>query len=80
MQYVCIRCGDTWSVGETTDEPSGGLCDRCITQYVRDKQKYQGNHDCFRRATENCARTECSYWEPCLRVLNNFADEEKDEQ
>ena len=76
MRYVCIRCRDTWIVGETTDEPSGGLCDRCITQYVRKKQESQGFSDCFRRATESCSNKECSYWEPCIRDSANCEDKE----
>jgi hypothetical protein len=72
MNYVCIRCGATWVIGEFSGEPSGGLCDVCITQYVRERQKSQGYYDCFRRATENCSEKECSYWEPCNRDLNEF--------
>ena len=42
MNYVCIACGATWRVGKPTDEPSGGLCDRCIRRYVR-KNKEAGD-------------------------------------
>ena len=69
MNYVCIGCDATWVVGKPSDEPSGGLCDQCITRYVRKKQKSQGFHDCFRRKTENCSEKECTYWEPCKRGL-----------
>ena len=77
MKYVCIRCGVTWIVGESTDEPSGGLCDKCITTYVRDKQKREGVNDCFKRSTENCSETDCSYWEPCNREFMNGAEQKE---
>jgi hypothetical protein len=77
MNYVCIRCGVTWVVGESTAEPSGGLCKKCITTYVRDKQKREGVNDCFNRAIENCSETECSYWEPCNRESVGSAEKEK---
>ena len=67
MTYVCIRCRTTWIVGEASAEVSGGLCDRCITEYVRDRQKNNGFHDCFKRATQTCSETCCSYWEVCNR-------------
>ena len=67
MKYICIRCGTTWIVGKNTDEPSGGLCDPCITEYVREKQKSRGFHDCFRSATDDCSETECSYWDFCIK-------------
>jgi hypothetical protein len=67
MRYVCVRCRTTWIVGNETAEPSGGLCNSCITEYVRVKQKSNGFHDCFKRATMPCSETECSYWEVCNR-------------
>lgn len=39
MRYICIKCDVIWIIGEPGAELSGGLCDRCITQYVREKQK-----------------------------------------
>ena len=74
MNYVCIRCRDTWIVGEPTDAPSGGLCERCITEYIRAKQKRQGLDDCFKRANDSCSETDCTYWEPCNREFNNFKE------
>jgi ribosomal protein L40E len=69
MKYVCIRCETTWIVGKATNEPSGGLCDRCITQYIRKKQKERGFHDCFRKGPDDCVETECSYWDSCIKEL-----------
>ena len=69
MDYVCIKCRKTWRKGEPSDEVSGGLCDECIIRYVRDKQKSQGHHDCFRRATEICSRKDCTYYDLCIRPL-----------
>jgi hypothetical protein len=74
MRYICIKCGVIWIIGEPGAELSGGLCDRCITQYVREKQKRQGFDDCFRRATEICSKTECSYWEHCMPAYTNYAE------
>jgi hypothetical protein len=71
MTYVCIRCRSTWVVGEASAEVSGGLCDCCITEYVRCKQKNNGFHDCFKRATQACSETSCSYWEVCNRQFAN---------
>ena len=69
MHYICIRCGTTWIVGKATGERSGGLCDFCITKYVREKQKSRGFDDCFRRTTDDCSETECSYWDLCIKEL-----------
>ena len=70
MTYVCVKCGSTWLIGEPTAEPSGGLCRGCITGYARGKQRARGYHDCFARATEPCARTECFYHEACCKGLS----------
>ena len=70
MTYICIKCETKWTIGKPTAEVSGGLCDSCITQYVRRKQISQGFHDCFRRATAICARPECSYFWHCLKGSN----------
>lgn len=77
MKYICIRCGITWIVGIATDEPSGGLCDLCITEYVRNKQKSRGFDDCFRKATEDCSETACSYWDSCIKQSANNDQGEK---
>lgn len=69
MTYICIKCQRVWTRGEPTTEFSGGLCEYCLTQYIREKQKNQGFHDCFRRATEMCARIECRYHSYCLRGI-----------
>ena len=68
MTYICIKCRKVWVVGEETEDYSGGLCDRCITLYVRDKQKACGFHDCFARATEVCDEVKCNYRNLCLKV------------
>ena len=68
MTYICIRCRKVWVVDHPTDEYSGGLCDKCIIRYVRDKQSRLGYHDCFGRATEVCGETRCRYIQACLKV------------
>jgi len=68
MTYICIHCRKVWTVGEKTDYYSGGLCEKCITRYVRDRQKANGFHDCFARATEVCDEVRCSYRQTCLKV------------
>ncbi|MBP1726603.1 MAG: hypothetical protein H6Q51_1901 [Deltaproteobacteria bacterium] len=65
MTYVCIKCRKIWIRGECSDEPSGGLCLDCATDYIRMKQKQKGLHDCFRRSTEICTKVDCSYWSCC---------------
>lgn len=69
MTYICVKCRKTWNVGDPTDEYSGGICDDCITKYVRNKQLEKGFHDCFKRAVTECSRDECSYWDLCCRDL-----------
>jgi len=71
MLYVCINCRNTWAVGEVTEYPniSGGLCEQCTIEYVRARQHRQGYHDCFKRATEVCDQTGCSYWTLCAYPL-----------
>lgn len=71
MTYICIKCKNNWIVGEPTAFPhiSGGLCETCMTKYVRNRQKKDGYHDCFKRAVEVCDRLECSYWLLCAYPL-----------
>jgi len=69
MTYVCIKCGRIWIRGESSGEPSGGLCVDCATDYIRMKQMQRGFHDCFRRSTEICATVNCSYWSCCNKDL-----------
>ena len=69
MTYLCIKCKAIWVVGEPTSEFSGGLCDSCITEYVRSKQLKNGFEDCFRRAVEVCDKFECKYHELCCKIL-----------
>ena len=65
MTYVCIKCRVSWTCGEPTDEVSGGLCESCIGDYIRKKQRNSGHHDCFMRNTEICAEDCCCYWDNC---------------
>ena len=69
MTYICIKCRKTWVDGHHTKEYSGGLCEDCVTGYIRAKQKNQGFHDCFKKAIEVCSRGECSYWLLCNKSL-----------
>lgn len=72
MRYVCIKCYKIWGKrepGETDDDISGSFCDTCFTGLIRKKQVAKGYHDCYRRATEVCSRTECSYHELCCANL-----------
>ena len=69
MTYICIKCDRLWVVGEPSAEWSGGLCDDCITEYVRSKQIRDGFEDCFRRAIEICSKSECRYHELCCKPL-----------
>ena len=69
MTYICIKCRRMWIRGEGSNEPSGGLCIDCATDYIRMRQKKLGFHDCFRRATEICAMVNCSYWACCNKEI-----------
>ena len=75
MTYICIKCKAIWVVGEPTAEFSGGLCDKCLTKWVRSRQIEKGFEPCFRRAVEVCSRTECTYHELCCRSLYEEFDE-----
>jgi hypothetical protein len=69
MTYVCIKCKKIWLNGNATCDYSGGLCEECTVAYLRGRQKKQGFHDCFKRATQVCSRGECNYWQLCNRQL-----------
>jgi hypothetical protein len=69
MTYICIKCKKIWVHGGHTNEYSGGLCDTCTTHYIREKQKSRGFDDCFKRAIDVCAITDCSYWYLCNKDL-----------
>ena len=69
MTHVCIKCHRTWVTDQPSDEPSGGLCDQCFTEYIRSRQRKVGYHDCFRRCTEVCNRRDCAYWKSCNKKL-----------
>jgi hypothetical protein len=72
VEYICIKCRRTWSEGKDAEGPSGGLCDQCITEYIRKKQRKEGHKDCFRRATEECSE-DCKYKTECLKYINRTA-------
>jgi len=55
--------------GNNNHHLSGGLCDQCITDYVRAKQIKNGFEDCFKRAVEVCGRDDCNYHDLCCRGL-----------
>ena len=46
---------------------SGGICESCITEYVRGKQKNRGEDPCFKRerTIKVCERNDCTYHEFC---------------
>jgi len=67
MTYICVKCRRTWHDGDPTDDYSGGICDECITEYVRQRQLKNGFNDCFKRATEECSHDNCTYWDLCCR-------------
>lgn len=71
MTYACIKCRTLWQVGLPSEEVSGGLCKECFIEYIRDRQRRQGFHDCFGRATERCSRVGCNYHEICCKGLSS---------
>ena len=70
MTYLCIKCRAIWVKGEPSAEFSGGICERCLIEYVRKRQTKEGNEPCFRRAIEVCSRYECTYHELCCKPLD----------
>jgi hypothetical protein len=42
MTYVCIKCRNTWYVGEPSDSPSGANCETCAVDRVRQRQLSRG--------------------------------------
>jgi hypothetical protein len=48
---------------------SGGVCESCITEYIRGRQRERGFDDCFKRAIEMCGRGECSYHDLCCNGI-----------
>ena len=69
MTYVCIRCGRKWTVCSQSNHASGSICEPCMIDYVRCKQRNQGCEDCFKKATEVCSEGECTWHELCCRDL-----------
>ena len=71
MNYICVKCKKIW--GEELcvciSDLSSGLCASCYISYVREKQRKKGYHDCFGRATEDCSRKDCFYYEPCMKIM-----------
>jgi hypothetical protein len=69
VTYICIRCGRKWVVCNPSNHASGSLCEPCMTDYVRCKQKKNGFADCYKRAVEVCSEDDCAYHELCCRNL-----------
>lgn len=67
MDHICIRCHYTWlpEHEEANGQTTADLCERCLTVWVRSKQKAAGLHDCFKRATELCSRKDCMWFQMC---------------
>lgn len=65
MDYVCIKCGARWTNEVAAEGPSGGLCDECLVNYVRGKQRSRGYDECFRAKGCFCPKKECTYFKLC---------------
>ncbi len=65
MTHICIKCGHVWVNDLPSEDLSGGVCDECITAYVRNKQIERGYDPCFRRKGIMCPDKECTYFETC---------------
>ena len=68
MTYVCIKCRRIWTRGKITNHASGALCEDCMTDYIRGKQRDEGYHDCYKRAVEYCSR-ECKWKDICCKEV-----------
>ena len=62
-------------MGEHTAEFSGGVCEKCFIGYVRSRQLRFGLEDCFKRATEICDKSECTYHKLCCKGLGEDGHE-----
>lgn len=70
MTHVCIKCGHVWIEGSPSDDLSGGVCDECITAYIRNRQIRDGYDPCFRSKGIMCPDKNCKYFESCNRNTN----------
>lgn len=68
MTYQCIKCGRQWVVCNPSEYKSHGLCEECITIYIRRKQRKEGHNDCFKKAVENCNEP-CKYHDWCCKDM-----------
>lgn len=48
---------------------SGGICESCITEYIRGKQTQRGEDDCFKRVIKVCEHKVCKYHDFCSNGL-----------
>ena len=68
MTVKCLKCSKTWEKESnvwTVNDITSSVCTNCMIELVREMQKRKGYDDCFKRATELCARIECRWWSQC---------------
>lgn len=71
MKICCIQCGEVYGEKESPifgkDEETSGLCRGCRADIFKEKQRRQGNYDCFGSAIGDCDQAMCRYRGLCVR-------------
>ncbi len=75
MTHICIKCGHVWINGSPSEDLSGGICDECITTYIRNRQRGRGYVPCFRSKGIMCPDRECTYFEACNKNTDRHSIE-----
>ena len=72
--YQCIRCLVTWECPDGNCDDgflSHGLCLDCLrlglTETYRNRQRKEGNPDCFGKAENYCDQEFCKYKKICVK-------------
>jgi hypothetical protein len=70
MKTACIKCGAEWGEDSQEEHLSHGLCSECFRELVRpiyrQRQRAEGNFDCFGTALGYCDQAQCLYRRYCV--------------
>jgi len=74
MKYVCVNCKKEWrEIAPEEEGFSHGLCSSCLKKALipiyRDRQKKEGNFDCFGTSLGYCDQGACKYRPVCLELM-----------
>jgi hypothetical protein len=73
MCWTCINCGHTWGSDDIID--SHGLCRKCLTDKLKQKQLDKGYTPCFgyfNSMGDNCNK--CSMREVCSKYSGDVIE------